>query len=109
MLNINFPELKIRKAQSYVSDSRPSPAPWVPPFFIQVPFCKAYGTIGKEINFELLMPHDWNGRFLMAGGGGFAGSIQNELYGYVNQGFAIVATDTGHEGGVWDAEWALNN
>lgn len=107
--NLNLPEIQIRTAQTFISDTIPSPEPWMPTVVIQVPFCKVYGTIGKEINFELLMPHDWNGRFLMSGGGGFVGSIQNTLFEYVNQGFAIVGTDTGHEGGSMEGAWALNN
>ncbi|MCH8278071.1 MAG: hypothetical protein IIC12_03970 [Proteobacteria bacterium] len=33
--------------------------------------CKVTGVIDSTINFELLMPDDWNGKFLMGGGGGF--------------------------------------
>ncbi|MYL07359.1 MAG: hypothetical protein F4012_11295, partial [Gemmatimonadales bacterium] len=37
--------------------------------------CRVRGTIDEEIHFELLLPlaEDWNGRFLMGGGGGFVG------------------------------------
>jgi hypothetical protein len=31
--------------------------------------CKVLGTIGKEIKFELLLPFEWNGIFIMGGGG----------------------------------------
>ena len=31
--------------------------------------CRVRGVIETEINFELLLPDDWNGRFLMGGGG----------------------------------------
>ena len=47
--------------------------------------CKVTGIIETEINFELLLPDDWNGRFLMGGGGGFVGTVQNQartLYAY---------------------------
>ncbi len=40
--------------------------------------CKVTGVIDSTINFELLMPDDWNGKFLMGGGGGFVGSVQNQ-------------------------------
>ena len=30
-----------------------------------VPHCKVAGVIGTEINFELLLPTDWNGKFVM--------------------------------------------
>ena len=42
------------------------------------PHCKVAGVIEKEINFELLLPNDWNGRFMMGGGGAYVGSIQNQ-------------------------------
>ena len=32
--------------------------------------CKVSGIIGKEINFELLLPVEWNGFFIMGCGGG---------------------------------------
>ena len=42
--------------------------------------CRVLGTIDEEIHFELLLPTDadWNGRFLMGGGGGYVGSVQNQ-------------------------------
>lgn len=68
------------------------------------------GTIGGNIRFELLLPEDWNGRFVMGGGGGFVGTVQNEARDSVNRGYATVGTDTGHE---WTpgymAGWAENN
>ena len=76
-----------------------------------VEHCKASGVIGTEIRFELLLPADWNGKFVMGGGGGFVGSIQNQAltYGALNAGYATVGTDTGHRNQGIDASWALNN
>ena len=74
-----------------------------------VSHCKILGIIGKEINFELLLPKDWNSRFVMGGGGGFAGSIQNRARSSINNGYATAGTDTGHEGNNIKADWALNN
>ena len=78
--------------------------------------CRVRGTIDEEIHFELLLPlaETWNGRFLMGGGGGFVGSVQNAALEYqgpvsvLAQGFATAGTDTGHEGPVIDASWALH-
>lgn len=70
-------------------------------------FCQVLGVIGSEISFELLLPRQWNRRFVMGGGGGFVGYIMNRARNMVNEGFATVGTDTGHEGK--DASWALNN
>ena len=78
--------------------------------------CKVTGTIETEINFELLLPDDWNGRFLMGGGGGFVGSVQNQartLYAHggspLQRGYATAGTDTGHTGSGIEASWALNH
>ena len=46
------------------------------------PHCKVAGVIGTETSFELLLPDDWNGRFVMGGGGGFVGSVINTALGY---------------------------
>lgn len=73
------------------------------------PHCKVLGIIGKEIHFELLLPEQWNNRFVMGGGGGFVGSIQNGARYSVNEGYATVGTDTGHQGEGIKADWALYN
>ena len=79
--------------------------------------CKVEGVIETEIQFELLLPapSEWNGRFLMGGGGGFVGTVQNQartLYAHggmpLQRGFATVGTDTGHVGGGIEASWALS-
>jgi feruloyl esterase len=71
--------------------------------------CKVLGRIGQEINFELLLPLEWNGRFAMGGGGGFVGNIQNMVKYSLNLGYATAGTDTGHKGHGLKADWALNN
>jgi feruloyl esterase len=75
------------------------------------PHCRVLGVIGTETNFELLLPDDWNGKFVMGGGGGFVGSVVNTAmaFGPLQKGYATVGTDTGHRGSVLDASWALNN
>ena len=78
--------------------------------------CRVRGTIDEEIHFELLLPQatDWNGKFLMGGGGGYVGSVQNQALQFagsesvLSRGFATVGTDTGHRGSGTDASWALN-
>ncbi len=76
---------------------------------IRVAHCRVAGVIGTEIKFSLLLPEQWNHKFLMGGGGGFVGSVQNQAQFVVNDGYATAGTDTGHQGGVTDASWALNN
>ena len=73
--------------------------------------CKVAGVIGPEIHFELLLPEQWNGKFVMGGGGGFVGSVTNTslAFGALQAGYATVGTDTGHQGHPLDASWAHNN
>jgi feruloyl esterase len=80
--------------------------------------CKVTGVIETEINFELLLPDSssWNGRFLMGGGGGYVGTVQNQAIGLFDEGgtplqrgYATVGTDTGHEGSGIQAGWALEH
>jgi pimeloyl-ACP methyl ester carboxylesterase len=92
--NLDFPELVITEAVT-VTD--------------KTTYCKVLGIIGKEINFELLLPGDWNGRFFMGGGGGFVGSVANGARWSVHDGYATSGTDTGHKGHGLQADWALDN
>lgn len=60
---------------------------------------KPYGT-----GFELRLPENWNGRLLYQGGGGNDGFVRPALGGQataepaLNQGYAVVSTDAGHQG-----------
>jgi feruloyl esterase len=68
------------------------------------------GVIGGHIHFELLLPDAWNGRFVMGGGGGFVGTVQNAARDSVHKGCATVGTDTGHQSQPgYMAGWALDN
>ncbi|HKV05311.1 MAG TPA: tannase/feruloyl esterase family alpha/beta hydrolase [Candidatus Acidoferrales bacterium] len=81
-------------------------------------YCRADGVIdprtgadGKPyaIGFAIALPDNWNGRFLFQGGGGLNGSV-NPPYGAqaagdspaLARGFAVVSSDTGHKGAVFD-------
>src|SRR3954469_23367784 len=63
---------------------------------VGVAHCRVNGIIGSEIRFRLLLPDQWNKKFLMGGGGGYVGSIDNQAERVVNDGYATVGTDTGH-------------
>ena len=76
---------------------------------IRAAHCRVTGVIGTEIRFSLLLPDTWNGKFMMGGGGGFVGMIDNQANTTVNDGYATVGTDTGHQGEMFDAGWALDN
>jgi len=78
-------------------------------------FCRAEGMIdsrtgagGKAygIGFAIALPDNWNNRFLFQGGGGFNGTVRPPLgaaaagdSSALARGFAVVSTDTGHQGG----------
>ncbi len=83
--------------------------------------CRVEGTIdphngadGKDyaIGFALALPDDWNGRFLLQGGGGLNGSVGAPV-GFVAagdrpalaRGFAVISHDSGHKGAVFDASF----
>ncbi|RYF41939.1 MAG: tannase/feruloyl esterase family alpha/beta hydrolase [Comamonadaceae bacterium] len=66
------------------------------------------GVDGKNyaIGFQLSLPDRWNGRFLYLGGGGNDGSLGNTsaapgagMVSPLLQGYAVVSTDAGHQGG----------
>lgn len=68
------------------------------------------GGVSYGIRFALALPDDWNGRFLFQGGGGLNGSVRdptgNTAAGRnaaLARGFAIISTDTGHQGSGFDA------
>ena len=71
--------------------------------------CVVEGSVGREIRFRLLMPDAWNRKLMMGGGGGFVGGIDNQALSSINAGYATVGTDTGHQGAVTTAAWALND
>jgi len=81
------------------------------PHATPVAHCEVAGVIGTETHFQLLLPDDWNGKFVFGGGGGFVGQVVNTALGFrvLERGFATVGTDTGHEGNPLDASWALND
>ena len=58
-------------------------------------------TSDSDIYSELWMPTDnWNGKLLVVGNGGYAGSIQGygDMQIALRLGYATAATDTGHQG-----------
>jgi Tannase and feruloyl esterase len=65
----------------------------------------------SHIKSEVWLPRgSWNGKFQGLGNGGFAGSIDHlQLILSVQQGYAVAATDTGHESSDKDGSWALGH
>lgn len=106
-----LPDVKITDAVA-VPANAPPPKP-TSPFatapVIRVDHCRVTGTVGREIRFTLLLPDQWNKKFMMGGGGGFVEGIDNQSATSVNSGYATAGTDTGHQGGGVEARWALDN
>jgi feruloyl esterase len=72
------------------------------------------GVGGKAytIGFALALPDNWNGRFLFQGGGGLNGNVAAPVGGQaagdtpgLARGFAVVTTDSGHRGAVFDGSF----
>lgn len=77
-------------------------------------YCKVNGTIAPALNFQLVLPDAWNGKLYYAGGGGYNGSIyaevgQSAVLPALKQGYASVASDSGHQGSPLSADFALTD
>jgi Tannase and feruloyl esterase len=97
--------------------SGPSVDPAAPPYANRVPampeHCEAIGAlrerVGKDgqryaVKFRMRLPTAWNGKFLFQGGGGTNGSLGSAIGAAtpgtptaLDQGYAVVSTDTGHD------------
>lgn len=114
--------LVIDKATA-VPESPPNTVQWMPPapmtVGVAIPsYCRAEGTVDKRIGvggkpyalgFAIALPDKWNGRFLFQGGGGLNGTINPPLGMVASggnpalaRGFAVISTDSGHKGAVFD-------
>jgi hypothetical protein len=80
-------------------------------------YCRVRGYVRPAINFELQLPaKDWNGKFYMAGCGGYCGrmDVPSDPNAAFNVGarrhYATILTDTGHWGSnTQDNRWAAAN
>jgi len=117
---LKIPGFALSITKSEIVPAGPPPAPpYGPPFPGTLPtYCQLTGVmdsrVGRNgrpyaIEFALALPEQWNGRFLFQGGGGFNGSVAPPLgwqaIGTVlalSRGFAVVSTDSGHKGAVFD-------
>ncbi|HWX22186.1 MAG TPA: tannase/feruloyl esterase family alpha/beta hydrolase [Candidatus Binatia bacterium] len=99
---VRLPDVALESVKAIVpgAQNRPKGAAYI----------EVKGIIGGHIHFELLLPEAWNERLVMGGGGGFVGTVQNVARDSVNQGYATVGTDTGHQSEpVYLAGWALDD
>lgn len=77
------------------------------------PLCELQGLVGGRIRFVMRLPADWQGRFLLAGCGGFCGELlpekkglSNTINAAVRRGYAAIAHDGGHQAPNWETSWA---
>ncbi len=73
--------------------------------------CRVRGYVAPQVQFELRLPAlTWNGKLLFQGCGGLCGGISSAACDdALARGYAVVATDMGHQGPAFRALWALNN
>jgi len=98
--SLQLPDVKITNAAPVAADVAAA---------VKDAHCVVEGSVGREIRFRLLMPDNWNRKLMMGGGGGFVGGVDNQAVGSINAGYATVGTDTGHQGAVTTARWALHD
>lgn len=72
-------------------------------------YCKVTGTIAPALNFQISLPEAWNGKLYYQGGGGYNGAISPPSVPALGQGYAVVASDSGHQGNVLSADFALTD
>src|SRR5271157_3521897 len=113
LMQFKAPGVEISKAAPIAAGTT-EPNPWGPGHSAPLPtYCRVEGVINRRtgvggeefgINFALAMPDQWNGDFLMQGGGGGNGSVMPPLgltaageTPALMRGFAVVSTDTGHK------------
>lgn len=121
LLRFSAPGTTIEKAAD-VAAGPVAVSPGGPPVHLQAPaHCRVDGIIGAHrgpdgkpygIHFAVAMPQNWNGRLLYQGGGGLNGSVQPPLGATasgetpaLSRGFAVVTSDSGHAGAVFDASF----
>ena len=120
-LKISGTNVQITKAEEIPTSPPNTVRAGLPPELIPVTipsYCRADGVLdprtgvdGKPyaIGFAIALPDNWNGRFLFQGGGGLNGFVSAPLGNQaaaddpaLARGFAVVSTDTGHKGAVFD-------
>jgi hypothetical protein len=105
----------ITSAESFVAGAAVSISESRPAVTGLPAFCRVMGvmrpTSDSVIRFEVWLPeHEWNGRFLGVGNGGFAGYMAyDELVNYLKRNFAVAGSDAGHQAEATDASWAWHH
>ena len=102
-------------ASLQLKDTTITSATIVPPSGVVPEYCRVLGSIHNlphsTILFEVSLPTTrWNGKYFVAGGGGYNGTIPR-LTQALTEGYAAAGSDTGHVASkvATDGSWALNN
>lgn len=111
--------VKISRAQFH-ENRRTEATPFSPSIQLP-PHCHVEGEIDRRtgvdgktyaLKFAINLPENWSGRYLFQGGGGLNGTVNEPVGAQVagsssalDRGFAVVSTDSGHEGQVFDASF----
>jgi hypothetical protein len=112
-------DMAIRQAALVPPGPMPRTQPGPPAPEVTLPaHCRVDGVIDERtgsdgkpyaIGFAVAMPERWNGRFLFQGGGGLNGTVQFPAGAAaagdkpaLARGYAVVTTDSGHKGEVFD-------
>lgn len=105
-------------ADLYIEDTNLLSATVVPASEELPEYCRVLGYVRPAVNFEIRLPTDnWNGKFYMAGCGGYCGKLKSENPNFINainhglrRNYAVSTTDGGHWGEtIFDGRWAYNN
>jgi len=119
LTSLALPNATVTAAQSVGAGAfTPPKAPSLPvpaDYKVLPAFCRAAVTVtpvkDSEIKFEIWMPATgWNGKFVGVGNGGYSGEIWYwAMAEPLARGYATASTNTGHDGGVMDASFAMGH
>lgn len=115
LATLSLPNTRITTAQQVAAGTfvPPNPPPFpIPANYKGMPaFCRVAGTVspvpGSEIKIEVWLPSTgWNGKFAGVGNGGMSGAIFHfAMVEPLQAGYAVAATNTGHDGDGADARF----
>ena len=115
-----LPDTKVTKVErveagAFVAPPLP-PGPPISVDYSTLPaFCRVSATAAptpdSAIKFEVWLPVEgWNGKFVAVGNGGFSGLIfYFDMAEPLRRGYAVAGSDTGHEGDLADASFAVGH
>jgi feruloyl esterase len=115
LANLALPNVTITRTEEAGGGKAQTP-PLKPVNMAAAPaFCRVQAALkpsaDSDIRIEVWLPaKGWNGKFLGTGNGGAAGAISYPpLADGVTRGYAVAATDTGHDGGPADYSFAVGH